>query len=473
MKYGPDLPQDKRLLSRAGRLLQTIGLGFAATFLFSVALSLYLVFPLASLSPVELYHNAWEQARAHVYDEATLKDWDKWEHKYDGQIKTQEDAVKYINEMLKSTGDHYAVYLDAKDTRAERDQMRGEFAGIGIEVQPRVDDAGELVFGADKNKGPLMLSDKDGYPVLKVIEGGPSHKAGIKDGDVVLSINGTTAKDISTEDFVSKARGKVGTEVLLRVRNDQGERNITIVRGMVQTKAVSSKVLTSANGTKVGYIRLDSFIQSDTASEMHNALASLGSVDKVILDLRYNPGGDVRVCVELMSMFIEKGILVSTRERDPGAGHVKQTFSVDGNEIILTREVEGSNRVEKAKMERPPHLGTSKKVVILVNGKSASAAEMFTGALKDNGRAVVVGERTFGKGIGQVVMPMPNGTTMHITSLRYFTPNGTWLGDGGNGNEKFGVEPHHEVELKTTPKPRLGDPGRDSQLQYALELLSQ
>lgn len=472
MKYGPDLPPDPRLTARVGRALQTIGLGAVASFLFSIALSLYLVFPLASLSPVELYHNAWEQAQAHAYDTATLKDWDKWQHKYDGQIKTQEDAVKYINEMLKSTGDHYAVYLDSKQTVSERDQMQGQFAGIGISIAPRLDDQGQPVFGDDKDKGPLMASDQEGYPVLDVIEGGPSEKAGLKRGDVVKAINGKSAKDITMEDFVKQARGPVDTTITLTIKNGQSDRDVVITRGIVKTKAITTKTLTTPNGLKVGYIRLESFIQSDTPQEMFNALKSFQDTDRIILDLRFNPGGDVSVCVQLMSMFIEKGVLVTTRERAPGAGHIKQTYSVDGDRIILSQVDETTGDAGSQSARRPPALGLNKQIVILVNGHSASAAEMFTGALKDHGRAVVVGERTFGKGIGQVVMPMPNGTAMHITSLRYFTPNGTWLGDGGNGNEKFGVEPHHTVKLVESPKTKLGDPATDNQLSFALELLS-
>ena len=188
MKYGPDLPQDSRLISRVGRGLQVIGLGAVATFLFTVALSLYLVMPLVNLSPVELYHNAWEQAKAHSYDPNAFPDWGQWEHKFDKDIKTQDDAVARVNELLKATGDHYAVFLDPKQTRQERDEMQGQFAGIGVKVAPKLDNDGKPVFGPDKDKGPLMADNADGFPTVEVMPGGPAAQSGIVDGDTVIAI---------------------------------------------------------------------------------------------------------------------------------------------------------------------------------------------------------------------------------------------------------------------------------------------
>ncbi|MBK9204053.1 MAG: PDZ domain-containing protein [Candidatus Obscuribacter sp.] len=473
MKYGPDLPRDPRPIAVIGRALQVIGLGALASFLFTVALSLYLVFPLTDLSPKDLYHTAWQSARDYSYDPKALKDWSIAEHEHDADIKSQDDAVKYINEAFKASGDHYAVLLDPKQAGQERSRMQGEFAGIGISVAPKFDDKGALVFGADKSKGPLMDHDDDGNVKIELIEGGPASKAGVKSGDVVKALNGKPVKGITTEEFVNTARGTIGTELIMTVVRNGTPLDIKVTRGIVQTKAVSSKMLTAANGTKVGYIRLESFIQQTTPKEMYDALGSLKGADRIILDLRFNPGGDVQVCVQLMSMFIEKGTLVSIRERRPGAGHAKMTYAADGNNITVTTVDEASGTTEVQSFKRPPARGLNQNLIVLVNKQSASASEMFTGAVKDHNRAIVVGEKTFGKGIGQTVMPMPNGTVMHITSLRYFTPNGTWLGDGGNGSEQFGVEPHNVIKLDESPTTRLGDPKHDNQLSFALDLISQ
>lgn len=472
MKYGPDLPRDTRFIARVGRAFQVIGLGAVGAFLFSVALSLYMILPLANLTPQELYHEAWAQAQAHSYDPNAFKDWDKWEHKFDNEIKTQQDAIDRVNELLKATGDHYAVFLDPTQAVHERNQMQGQFAGIGVELTPKIDDKGEVVFGSDKTKGPLMATDVDGFPTPGIISGGPAAQAGVLDGDAVVAIDGKSMKNATMEDFYKAARGQSGSSITLTIKRGGKQFDLPFSRGIVKTKSVSSKMLTAPNGKRIGYIRLDSFIQQDTPQQMKAALESLKDSDKLILDLRFNPGGDVQVCVQLMSMFIEKGVLVSLRERQAGAGHIVQTYAVDGNKVTLNSKLEGTNEEDNRAFPRPPALGLGKDIVILVNGQSASAAEMFTGALKDHNRAVVVGERTFGKGIGQVVMPMANGTVMHVTSLRYFTPNGTWLGDGGNGKEQFGVEPHHTVKFDENPKAKLGDIARDNQLFFAVDLLS-
>lgn len=152
---------------------------------------------------------------------------------------------------------------------------------------------------------------------------------------MVKALNGKPVKGITTEEFVNTARGTIDTQLIMTVVRNGTPLDITITRGVVQTKAVSSKMLTAANGTKVGYIRLESFIQQTTPKEMYDALGSLKDADRIILDLRFNPGGDVQVCVQLMSMFIERGTLVSIRERRPGAGHAKMTYAADGNNITV------------------------------------------------------------------------------------------------------------------------------------------
>lgn len=474
MKFGPDLPRDDRIAAKFGRLLQVFGLGSLATFLFAVAFSAYFVLPLVKISPEGLYHRAWQEVQDNAYDPSGLKDWAAWEHKYDGRLKTQDDAADAINEMLKSTGDHYAVFLNPKHAAAERDEMSGQFAGIGVKIAPKVDDKGEPVMGLDPKAGPLMAVDKDGNPLIEVMEDGPAAHAGLKDGDAVISINGQPVKDITMDGFVKIARGDAGSTLAMVILRDGKQQNITVVRGEVKTKAVSHKLLTAANGTRVGYIRLESFIQDDSADELRDAIAALGPVDRIILDLRFNPGGNVAVCLQVMSVFIEKGTLVSIRQRDSGAGWTKTTYVASGNGITETSvadPADGSTSTTHL-LERMEPVGGKQKLVVLVNGSSASAAEMFTGAMKDHKRATIIGERTFGKGIGQSIIPMPGRTSLHITSLRYFTPNGTWLGDGGNGNEKYGVDPDIVVKLDEKPGIKLGDPGKDNQLDTALQFIS-
>ncbi len=472
MNIQPPLAPPAKKAGTFARLFSGVFLGGFNLLLLLVALALYVLPMQEQVSSVELYHRTWESAADHAYDPAKLKDWAAWEHKYDSQIKTDEDAIKFANEMLESTGDHYASLLPPEAVKAQEEQSNGEFAGIGVGVEAKVDQDGKPVMAADPKEGPLMLTDDSGFPLIKEVKaGGPAMKAGMRDGDAIVSINGVSAKDATLKAMVSQMRGKAGEEIVVVVT--RGGKNVTlkIVRGAVKTEVVSSKMLTAANGKKVGYIRLEHFMELDAADEMAAAVSKLGATDKLILDLRFNPGGNVQVCLQLANMFINDGTLVSIRERDAGSGHSLSTFSVNPKDMVISVKDETNGTVKDHHVKRLAAVAGNKEIVILVNGNSASAAEMFTGALKDNGRATVVGERTFGKGIGQSVLPMPNNTSLHITSLRYFTPSGKWLGDGGNSSESYGIEPDHVVKLIETPKTRLGSPN-DNQLSFALDLIA-
>lgn len=472
MNIKPPLAPPAKTAGTFARLFSGVLLGGFNLFLLLVALALYVLPMQEQVTPVELYHRTWQTAADNAYDTTKLKDWAAWEHKYDSQIKTDEDAIKFANEMLKSTGDHYASLLPPEAVKAQQERSSGEFAGIGVAVEAKTDADGKPVMAADPNDGPLMLTDDSGYPLIKDVKiGGPAMQAGMRNGDAIVSINGVSAKDATIKAMVAQMRGKAGEEVTVVVT--RGGKNVTlkIVRGTVKTEVVSSKMLTAANGKQVGYIRLEHFMEEDAADEMADAISKLGATDKLIIDLRFNPGGNVMVCLQLANLFIQDGKLVSIRERDTGGSHSLSTFSVTPKDMVISVKDEASGRVKERRVNRLAAIAGNKEIVILVNGHSASASEMFTGALKDNNRATVVGERTFGKGIGQSVIPMPNGTSLHITSLRYFTPSGKWLGDGGNSSESYGIEPDHQVKLVETSKTRLGSPN-DNQLSFALDLIS-
>ena len=472
MKIQPPLAPPANKAGTFARLVSGVLLGGLNLLLLLAALALYVLPMREQVTPVELYHRTWQTAADHAYDTSKLKDWAAWEHKYDSQIKTDEDAIKFANEMLESTGDHYASLLPPEAVKAQEEQSNGQFAGIGVGIEAKMDKDGNPVMAADPKEGPLMLTDANGYPLIKEVKAdGPAMQGGMRNGDAIVSINGVSSKDATMKAMITQMRGKAGEEVVVVVTRGGNHVTLKITSGAVKTEVVSSKMLTAANGKQVGYIRLEHFMELDAADEMAAAINKLGATDKLIIDLRFNPGGNVQVCLQLANLFIKDGTLVSIRERDEGAGHSLSTFSVNPKDMVITVKNEATGAVENHHIKRLAAVAGNKEIVILVNGNSASAAEMFTGALKDNGRATVVGERTFGKGIGQSVLPMPNNTSLHITSLRYFTPSGKWLGDGGNSKESYGIEPDHAVKLIETPKTRLGSPN-DNQLSFALDLIA-
>jgi len=455
---GPAPEQRKGFLKRS---LQFLGLGFTSITLFIAAFGLYVASEFFAATPQNLYHRVWQVAPIFIYDPSALKDWEQWKHKYDSQIQTDEDAVKFANEMLNSIDDPFTRFHGREEVARMQQEMSGTFAGIGVGLGYKADEDGKPVMDAAGEV--LPQSNAAGYPVIeRVFDGGPAGNAGMKAGDAIKSANGVDLKDKPLKDIVKELKGAPGTPVKLVVESAGVERTLDIVRGVVSSPAVTTK-----RYGDVGYIALSGFEQDDTLQEMRDALTSLKDTNKLVLDLRGNPGGRVDICINLVAMFMEEGDVVSIRNRVPFGGHSKTTYRLHKNGMTVEELNEDTGEVTKSEQRRPAYLAGGKEIVILVNGHSASASEMFTGALKDNNRATVVGEKTFGKGIGQMMLPMPNGTILRVTTLRYFTPNGTWVGDGSAAHH--GIEPQFEVKPGKAFRPGTAT---DNQLNFALDLLN-
>lgn len=452
-------PEERRSFIK--RSLQFMGIGATGVLLFLVAFGAWLATEFYAATPAKLYHRYWQAAPIFAYDPAQLKGWEQWKHKFDSQIQTDADAIKFANEMLGSIKDPFTRAHTREEVAQMMQAASGTFAGIGVGLGFKADEDGKPVL--DGNGEPLPQSNADGYPVIeRVFDGGPAATAGMQAGDAIKSANGVSLKDKSLNDIIKELKGQPGTAVKLTVETDGVDREVDITRGVVSVPAVNVKRFGD-----VGYIQLTGFEQDDTLAEMRNALDQLKDTEKLVLDLRGNPGGRVDICINLVAMFLEEGDVVSIRNRIPFGGHSKTTYRLHKGGMTVEELDEESGRVTSRNSRREPYRAGGKSIVILVNGHSASASEMFSGALKDNDRAVVVGEKTFGKGIGQMMLPMPNGSMFRVTTLRYFTPNGTWVGDGSD--ESHGIPPHHEVKPGKGFKPQTGS---DNQLQFALDLLN-
>ncbi len=452
---------DKRR-SFLARSLQFMGLGAASIALFVLAFGAFVATEFMFATPKNVYHRAWQAAPIFIYDPAALKDWEQWKHKFDSEIHTDEDAVRFANEMLKSINDPF-THLHTRDEVSQMKQSAsGKFAGIGIGLGFKADADGKPVM---VNGEVLPATNADGFPVVeKVFDGGPAASAGMKVGDAIKSANGVDLRGKDLTEIVKELKGKSGTQVKVVVQTDgAAEQTLDITRGIVKIPAVTTK-----RHGDIGYIRLDSFEQDTTVDEMKDALTKLNDTKSLVLDLRGNPGGRVDICIDLVSMFLESGDVVSIRNRVPFGGHSTTTYRLDKDGMTVEEKDESTNSTTSERKSRQAYMAQGKSIVILVNGHSASASEMFTGALKDNKRAIVVGEKTFGKGIGQMLLPMPNGTMLRITTLRYFTPNGTWLGDGSAAHH--GITPDHVVAPGAGFKPNTAT---DNQLDFALKLLKE
>ena len=223
--------------------------------------------------------------------------------------------------------------------------------------------------------------------------------------DVITAIDGKSTRGMTTEDAVKLIRGKVGTKVVLELRRGAGEFvTVDLIRDRIELAAVDSSVNVAPNGTKVGYIRLKQF-NANAAKDMRNAITELSGegVSGFVLDLRSNPGGLLMASVEIARQWLDEGVIVSSSTRD-GVSDVKRASG-------------------RALTQAP--------LVVLVNEGSASASEILSGAIQDNNRGVVVGKKTFGKGLIQSVRGLSDGSGMTVTIAKYLTPSGRDIHQNG------------------------------------------
>ena len=344
-------------------------------------------------TPVELYDNVWRLVNTKYVDPTNNEqDWGKWRHKYDNVIRTDEDAYVAIETMVASLNDPYTKFLDPKEFSDETGSIKGSLKGIGIQIGVK--------------DGKLM--------VIAPIEDTPAEKAGLLADDEIIAIDGKSTKGITVDKAADQIRGEEGTQVRLLVkRKDLEPREYTITRAEIEIKSVSQKIPDNITMPKdICYIRLSSFISRNASKEISDILQNSPYKKAFIIDLRSNPGGLLSNAIYISDMFLNGGAIVSTVDRD------------------------GYKETQKATRG----VLTTKPLVILVDKGSASASEIFSGAMKDNKRAVIVGTQSFGKGLVQEINKLPNNSGINITIQKYLTPNGTDI-------HKKGITPDVLVEF--------------------------
>lgn len=314
--------------------------------------------------------------------------------------------------------DPHSRYLDPDERDAMRDETRGEYVGVGMEV---LDDEG------------------GGVRIGEVFEGGPAFDAGLATGDRILAVDGEDVTDFGTADIVDLLRGPRGESVQLEVDRDEvGPLTFDLVRDVIRMVAVTEDLIAPG----IGLVRVRSF-QSDVASDVRSAIdrlqdASDGELDGLILDLRGNPGGLLSEGIGLADVFIDDGVLVSTRGRDPS-----------------------EERSWDAGRSSTRYHGP---LTVLVNGGTASASEIVAGALQDHSRATVIGTTTWGKGSVQTVIDLTDGSGLKLTIARYYTPSGRSIHD-------LGIEPDVEIDAATVAGDAT-EPAADPWVRAALDALA-
>lgn len=325
----------------------------------------------------------------------------------------QDRVYGAIAGMVSAMGDPYTTFFPPEETKEFQEQIDGNFEGVGME-----------------------LGVKDGVlTVISPLKSTPAEKAGIKSGDQILKINDMVTMDMKVDQAVKLIRGKKGTEVKLTIGREGTEPfEVAVIRDVIDIPTLDTKFDSKNN---IFTIRLYNFTGNSTTL-FRNALRDFVATksNKLIIDLRGNPGGYLESAVDMASWFLPAG-------------------------EVVVREDFGTKQAEEVERSAGYNIfGQNLKVVILVDGGSASASEIFAGALSEYGKAILVGTQTFGKGSVQEYMKLDNNTSLKITIARWLTPNGVSISAGG-------LTPQYEVKI--TPEDTKA--GKDPQMEKAIELL--
>lgn len=328
--------------------------------------------------------------------------------------KLLEDAVKGMLSGL----DPHSAYLVAEEYQELKEGTTGQFGGLGIEV-----------------------SMENGYvKVVSPIDDTPAQRAGVKAGDLIIRLDEKPVKGMTLGDAVKLMRGEAGSKILLTIVREGSEAplKISLTRDIIKAKSVKSKMLDK----NYGYVRISSF-QSGTGESLKEALASLkkengGTLKGLVLDLRNNPGGVLNAAVDVSDAFLRSGLIVYTKGRIPNS---EMRFSAAPDDLI-----------DDAPM------------VVLINAGSASASEIVAGALQDSKRAIIMGEKSFGKGSVQTILPTSNGSAVKLTTARYYTPSGRSI-------QAEGIEPDVALALMKLESVEKSDfkPVKESDLSNHLQ----
>ena len=326
---------------------------------------------------------------------------------YIGEIDEQKILDETIKGYINGLDDEYSVYMTAEEWKEFQADALGNYVGIGIYMS------------VDKNGNVVVVSP---------IKGTPAEEAGIETGDIIVYVNDESMLGVSSDIVSSKIKGEAGTKVKITVLRNEEYLDFEIERKSIKVYHVESEILEN----NIGYIALLTFDEG-CSEEFKSAYESLKlqGAQKIILDLRNNSGGLVNECLKIADMMLPKGAIE-----------------------LITTDAQGNKEISKS--QNNPIIEC--EIVVLVNEYSASASEILVAALRDNNKAKVVGETTFGKGVIQSVFELNDGSVLKLTVNEYFTPKETKI-------NKVGVTPDYEVKLDTKSE-------EDAQLNKAIELLN-
>ena len=341
---------------------------------------------------------------------------DKIQNEYVDEVDQAEMMDSAINGVLQSL-DPYSAYMSPEVFKDMQTDTKGEFGGLGIEVG--------MELGVIK--------------VIAPIDGTPASRAGIKAGDYIVEINKEQVQGKTLMEAVKLMRGPVGTYISLTVRRKGEKKSLefTIKREIIEIKSVDAKIIENKN--KVAYLKLKSF-NENSDKQLFKKIKEFEKKQNTvgyIIDVRNNPGGLLNQAINITDFFLDNGEIVSTKGKK--LSESRKFFAKKGDEI------------------------KGKPIIVITNNGSASASEILAGALKDHKRAIILGEKTYGKGSVQSIVPLKNGGGMRLTISKYYLPSGKSISEVGVQPDIYVEEVENNFEINTKT---------DNQLNYAVNLLA-
>lgn len=414
-------------ITKRGLILGTTALAVSSIAMTGIGLQVSKSQAFFEDSPKEIVDEVW-QVINRQYVDATFngEDWRQVRNEYlNKEYSSKEQAYEAVKEMLKKLNDPYTRFMNPEEFKSMQIDTSGELTGVGIQITK------------DEQTQNIV--------VISPIEDTPAAKAGIISKDIIRKVDGKKTEGMELNDVVSLIRGKPGTQVTLTIERNGNVKDYVLTRAKIEIHPVRARIDNTPHLGKIAYIRLVQF-SGNAAQEMKDAIAKAEkeNVSGYILDLRSNPGGLLYSSVEIARMFINEGKIVSTVDR------VGEVDVHNANGSILT----------------------NKPIVVLVDGGSASASEILSGALQDYNRAIIVGTQTFGKGLVQSVRGLGDGSGLAVTIAKYLTPKGRDINKEGITPDIVYEMTDADKEVLLKDRDKIGTV-EDAQFRKALEILSQ
>ncbi|MFB2768666.1 carboxyl-terminal processing protease CtpA [Pelatocladus sp. BLCC-F211] len=334
-------------------------------------------------------------------------------------VSDQKSAYTAIQKMLKSLDDPFTRFLDPEQYRSLQVNTSGELTGVGLQI--------------------ALNQQTGGLEVVTPIAGSPAEKAGIRPRDRIIKIEGMVTQNLTLDEAAAKMRGPIGSFVTLLIERDrEGQKEFRVMRDRISLNPVVAELHNTPSGQPFGYIRLTQF-NANAAMELAHAINSLEKkgASAYILDLRNNPGGLLQAGIEVARLWLNSGVIVYTANRQG----IQGSFESFGPAL------------------------TNDPLVVLVNEGTASASEILAGALQDNGRATLVGETTFGKGLIQSLFELSDGSGLAVTIAKYETPNHKDI-------NKLGIKPDKIISSAPITREQIATEA-DQQYQAAMKVLTE